>query len=190
MDLEGTEDPVERSSMEAQIREFGQAPIQLLRKPHPPKGRGKGTAREEGVSGGGLVLGTHQHPTVGAGNSEDIGEEVMYPPTLSITWNWSVRYGYGWWGPRECVRTKRVGQAFVGGGQVWLMGGLAGKMASSGPSGGWTSTVWILVQMEGDDSEEEKGRYSLGRLRIHRGKKEPKRDKRSQDTDLMLSMAW
>jgi hypothetical protein len=48
VDIDSVRDPVQRASLEAQISEFGQAPKQLLRQPHPRKlpieNRGKGLA--------------------------------------------------------------------------------------------------------------------------------------------------
>lgn len=38
VDLDALEDPVERASVEDQIANFGQTPVQLFRKPHPKRG--------------------------------------------------------------------------------------------------------------------------------------------------------
>lgn len=38
VDFDKLEDPTERASIQAQISEFGQTPMQLFKKPHPPRG--------------------------------------------------------------------------------------------------------------------------------------------------------
>lgn len=39
VDLDTLDDPTERASIQAQISEFGQTPMQLFRRPHPPRGK-------------------------------------------------------------------------------------------------------------------------------------------------------